>query len=123
MKIKRDDHFSWKWFFVLVFIAIIFRIIVVMNFEPSIVPDSDGYLEMAQKIQQGNLIGDMGIRTPIYPLFLLAFNLDLKLIILAQLILGVAISIMLYFIAQEILCSNIVSFCAGLYYAINLCFI
>ncbi|MFH1226905.1 MAG: glycosyltransferase family 39 protein [Planctomycetota bacterium] len=71
---------------------------------------------MASQIKNGDFSNYTGIRTPLYPLILALVGLDNNLVWVLQSILGIFITLLLFYIALNISGNALVSFITGLLY-------
>ncbi|WP_265445299.1 hypothetical protein [Acetivibrio straminisolvens] len=82
----------------LVLISVV-RLVIFFASEPIICPDTQSYIDLANMISKLDLSGFDGLRTPGYPFIMLLSGLNLKIVVLIQMIMGVIIS---YFIAATV---------------------
>ena len=81
--------------------------------------DSADYFETADQIVHGNLADYTALRPPAYPLFVYVFGKQPEVIVAAQAVLGVAISVLLFFLFRRLSGNGRIGLCAALAYALN----
>ena len=92
MKVKNN------YFLFLIIIASTFKLLFFLFAEhPNLFPDSGGFIQLAQMISNFNLSGYNGVRTPGYPLIIAICNMNLSLVVAFQMILGIFISLLMFF--------------------------
>jgi hypothetical protein len=74
---------------------LIYKILILTVKGPLFLPDTPHYVEYASGIMNGSLISPDAIRTPVYPL-LIAIVRNFTLVVLAQILLGLAAIFLLY---------------------------
>lgn len=114
MRWKAENKILW-----LILAAVAARIILSLLFKPLLTPDSYSYLEMARQIATGDFSGYQAVRTPVYPLFLVLCKFNIQTVVLAQMILGLVISLTIYRVIHQITGGKLFAFAAGLSYALN----
>lgn len=107
-------------FAILIALAFIPRALVLVFTRPYFQPDSSGYQALAHAFLHGDFAGYDGIRTPGYPLFLALFANNDEVTRIAQLLIGVAITGLLFFIALRLTGRPWAAFVAGALYGFNL---
>lgn len=78
-------------FLVMLAVAAGLRLLLFGLVEPIVEPDTASYVDLAQKLVQGDLAGIDGLRTPGYPLFLLLGFLSPRVVVAYQIGLGLAV--------------------------------
>jgi len=105
--------------FALLVVCLALRFYVLVQEDPPLSADSYSYMTLAQQIIHLDLTEDTGNRTPIYPLFLIALDIDPFRVRLAQMGLGCLITLLIFFIAWRIIHNQVVATfiaaCHGLY--------
>jgi hypothetical protein len=71
--------------------AALLRLGLFVVVHPILEPDSHSYQDLARRLLTGDLAGDDGLRTPGYPLLLLAAGLHLRAVVLYQILMGLGI--------------------------------
>ena len=84
---------------------------------PTLFPDSDGYIELAQKISTFSLQGYDGTRNPGYPLLISALNNSLQLTVFIQFIIGILTTILCYKISFLLLNNKRIAFLTTFLYS------
>jgi hypothetical protein len=80
----------------LIAVAVLVRLGPWLGYGPATAPDSETYLLLSRLIRDGGLAGYEGQRTPVYPLFLLLCGLEPRAIMIAQGVLGILTSVLLF---------------------------
>ncbi|HOM01872.1 MAG TPA: hypothetical protein PLH43_03485 [Acetivibrio sp.] len=75
------------------------RLVIFFASEPIICPDTQSYIDLATMISKLDFSDFDGLRTPGYPFIILLCGLNLKIVVFAQMLMGVLIS---YFIASTV---------------------
>ena len=106
-----------NWFFYLVIIAIVFKIsMFLFTTVPMVSPDSIGYIDLARYISGFNLSGYDGVRTPGYHLIIALCNMNLKIVVVVQMILGILITLFMFRITLLFTSNQKFAFLSGLTY-------
>jgi len=103
----------------LLFVAILVRIVFLLVYHPVLWPDSEGCLKLAKAMTNFDISNDLGAGTPVYPLFIALLKLDSWSIFFAQSLLGIATSILLYSIFTRLSGKAIVGLIVGLVHSLN----
>jgi hypothetical protein len=98
---------------ILVAIGALLRIALALFYQPVTYPDTGMYLDLAMRIQKLALLDYGGERTPGYPLLLLATGRNLHVVWLAQSFLGLATSVLSYWIVGVTTRDRRAALCAG----------
>jgi 4-amino-4-deoxy-L-arabinose transferase-like glycosyltransferase len=98
---------------ILVAIGALLRIALALFYQPVTYPDTGMYLDLAMRIQKLALLDYGGERTPGYPLLLLAAGRNLHVVWLAQSFLGLATSVLSYWIVGVTTRDRRAALCAG----------
>ena len=104
---------------ILMALALVLRALVLVFTRPSLAADSTGYQALARALTSGDFSGYDGIRTPGYPLFLAVLGNNVDAARLAQLVMGIAITAMLFFTALRLTGRPWAAFTAGALYGLN----
>jgi hypothetical protein len=114
-----EDYHERKnnYFLYLFVIAITFKLSIFLFTKlPLISPDSNGYIDLANRISNFNLTGYNGERTPGYPLIIAVCNINLKIVVVVQMIMGVLISLLMFKITKVFTANQKMAFIAALTY-------
>jgi 4-amino-4-deoxy-L-arabinose transferase-like glycosyltransferase len=105
-------------FLLLLVICIGLRLLILLNYQPILYPDSQGYKNLAYQLKTLNFSSYLGERPPVYSLLLMLSGMNDYAIWAIQSILGIAVSILLYFIALQLTGNKSLSFIIGLSYSL-----
>lgn len=108
------------WLAALIALGSLMRITLLAGYEPVIPPDTGTYIAAARDLAAGDLSRSQGRRTPGYPLFIALMNESPLKIVLAQMLLGIGTSIVLFLIAVRMTGRPGPAFAAGLSYDVSL---
>jgi len=89
-------------------------------YETQTAPDTGTYVEVAAQIGAMDFSGYMGRRTPMYPLLLAAAQLDHNAVWVAQSVLGVGISILIFLLVLEFVRSVPLALTVALFHSLTL---
>jgi Dolichyl-phosphate-mannose-protein mannosyltransferase len=87
---------------VVTLVGVLLRVALLINYRPSLVPDSQSYFTVAHELGALNLTHYDGERTPGYPLLLLGVHYSLTAAACVQGALGICTSLLLYWIVITI---------------------
>lgn len=82
-------------------------------------PDTKGYFGVAQMIQEGDFTGYYGARTPGYPLLILLVGQQPQLLVIVQRMLGLATSLLTFWLCYELTHSSLLATLAGVLLNLN----
>ncbi len=102
--------------FILVIIGIFERVMIYLLYAPVHYADSGSYLRLADAVSDWNLDGYDGTRVIGYPAFLALLGKDPQVVWIVQMILGVGISLFVFWITWQLTKNAIVSFLVGMFY-------
>lgn len=105
---------------VLVTLAFIPRALVFFFGRPYLFHDSNGYRALAHTLIHGDYSDYIGVRTPGYPLMLALFANNVDVTRVVQLLIGLSITILLFFTALRLTGRPWAAFVAGALYGLNL---
>lgn len=88
--------------------------------EPREFPDTGTYIEVAKQLLSGDFNAYEGRRTFGYPALLLVAQQSPQVVWLLQMTFGLAISVLLFFLAHDLTGSAVAAFAAGMTYNLNL---
>ena len=89
----------WVWGLLLVLFAILLRLFLWVHYQPITYSDTyGGYMRLAEVLLDFTLKGYDGTRVPLYPAFLASLGMDEQKIWITQMLLGVVIVLLLYWI-------------------------
>tara|TARA_B100000809_G_scaffold266760_2_gene331277 strand:- start:8822 stop:10159 length:1338 start_codon:yes stop_codon:yes gene_type:complete len=113
---KRQFSFDKNPLLVLLIVTVIAHVVSVclLGFKAVEYPDSEGYLNLARRLQNMNFYGYEFNRTPGYSLIILLLGMHLKWVILFQYFLGFFSSYLLFKITRTILENDRLSVCTAL---------
>lgn len=120
MKFKKINISNINKLYLLLFSALFIRIILFCIYAPNVYPDTGWYEKLAKEISTLNFSEYDGARTPVYPIFLILGFIKWKIIWIIQLIVGVANSLLIYFIIFKATKDQNYSFWSGLCYNFSL---
>jgi 4-amino-4-deoxy-L-arabinose transferase-like glycosyltransferase len=121
MNSKLCQFFIRHWsLFLLLVICVILRSLIFMNYQPILYPDSQGYKNLAYQLKTLNFGSYLGERPPVYSLLIMLSGMNDYVIWVIQSSLGIAVSILLYFIALRQTGNKSLSFLIGLSYSLAL---
>jgi len=100
----------------LALLGLLERLLLWLNYAPIEFADTRSYLRLASQLADGALAGFDGTRAPGYPVFLALLNMQAERIWIAQLALGLGISLLLFWIVLRMTDNPILAFAAGLLY-------
>ena len=126
MPAAREGHAMFvssrdRWYMGSVAVAgILLRAVLLASLRPKLTPDSPTYLALAHQIGSLNLVGNPGIRTPGYPLLLLALGYSQTAAWIVQAVLGLATSLLIYSLIRRLGGSSVSALLGAAFYAINL---
>jgi hypothetical protein len=89
---------SWGWLVPVLAISAAMRLVVILMTDPFIAGDTPQYLRLARQLGQFDLSGDIGQRTPLYPLFMLVFRYNTDLIRIAQMVLALIVTVAIFYV-------------------------
>ena len=108
---------AWlPWLLVLLGGAIGLRALSIAAGGPLTDNDTIGYVSLGKSLLSLNLAGDLGMRTPVYPLFIGLMGFDGGLIRTAQLCLGLITTVLLFYTAFSLTRSGPLALLAGVAY-------
>lgn len=111
---------AWLTWLILVLVAsACLRVAVVATTHPLIAPDTPGYTQLADRIAHLNLSGDLGQRTPTYPLFILMLGQNEQAIRVAQMLLGMLVTAAVFWMVWTLSRNAIAAAAAGALYGLN----
>jgi hypothetical protein len=113
-------HFSTRrWFLILIAASFALRLAIAVICDPIIQPDTPGYTRLAEDILRLDLAQDNGYRTPGYSLFLLVWNIDPYRARLAQMVLGLITTALLFGMTWRITRHSIIATAVGATYGLS----
>jgi hypothetical protein len=115
---KPDRKLVSAWFIGLLLLAIMIRVTLLFIYQPVEFGDSPSYLRLAEAIRGVGERGYDGTRVPGYPAFMALWNMQPGAIWIAQMVLGLLISVMLYWIATRISGDERLGFLLGAVYSL-----
>ncbi len=104
----------------LLVIAVAIRVGIVFIYQPVTLPDSGTYSELASQILNMDFRNHLGLRTPGYPLVLLLAGQNLFVVWLIQAVLGVLVSLLLFWICFAYTGNTVWSLLTGLLHSLAL---
>ena len=107
-------------FSILLIVVILIRVGVFLTIQPQIAKDTGGYTNLANHILRLNFSDYSGARTPGYPLIIALADMNFKIVMIFQLLMGIIISISLYKIILILTKSKLLSLFSGLSYSLYL---
>lgn len=111
---------AWPWLALLIAFGVLWRVALLADYPPQLVPDTGTYLQAARDLISGDFTLGQGRRTPGYPLLIVLVGESPRALVLAQMTLGLAISALLFWIALRLTRRPAIAFAAGLSYHLNL---
>ncbi len=111
-----DIRTWWPWAAALSSGAVGLRILAFLAEKPLYLSDSLGYIAFGKDLLRFDLAGDTGQRTPVYPLFMALFGYQDRWIVLAQMLLGLVVTALLFFTALNLTRRAPLAFLAGIAY-------
>jgi 4-amino-4-deoxy-L-arabinose transferase-like glycosyltransferase len=106
------------WLIGLLGIGLAVRIILLFVYEPVFFGDSASYLRLAEAIKGMGARGYDGTRVPGYPLFLAVLEMNAQNLWIAQMALGLLISLLLFWMALKLTGSQRLGFVLGALYSL-----
>ena len=110
----------WLWCVGVTAVAALARVLVALTTTPFAASDTVGFTDLARMIGSMGFSGYTGLRTPPYPLFLLAVGSDPHPVRVAQMALGVAITAVLFVTTYRLSESTPTAVACALLYGLNL---
>jgi len=107
-----------SWFVGLLLLAVLVRAALLLTYQPVEFGDSASYLRLAEAIRGVGDRGYDGTRVPGYPVFLALFNMQPRAIWVGQMLLGLLISLMLYWIMMRLTGDERLGFLLGAAYSL-----
>ncbi|MBN1264774.1 MAG: hypothetical protein JXA25_04725 [Anaerolineales bacterium] len=95
---KTSKRKTWLWGGGVAVSGLLWRILLWFTYEPVSYGDTPSYLRLARSLADWSLSGYDGTRVPGYPVFLVLHGMDLQKVWITQLILGWALSLLLYWL-------------------------
>jgi hypothetical protein len=108
-----------RWALSLLAFGILERLFLWFTYEPQIYGDTGAYLRVASVLSNWSLDGYDGTRVPGYPAFLALAGQDPDTVWLGQMVLGLLISLMLFWIGWRMMASPPIGFLAGMAYNLS----
>jgi hypothetical protein len=108
-----------RWLLLLIIVGTVIRIGLWVAYEPTPSPDTGSYVRAAEDLLAGNITRE-GRRTPGYPLVVALAGAAPKNIVAIQMIIGVVISVLLFYIALLMTSRPGFAFAVGMTYHVNL---
>jgi 4-amino-4-deoxy-L-arabinose transferase-like glycosyltransferase len=105
---------------VLIIISLLIRVVFFLFYRPASFDDTLGYIDTGQTLQAANFEGYNASRTPVYPLLMVATGFDPWRLWMVQLLMGLAITVMLYLLARFHTGNSRIAFVVGLSYSLAL---
>jgi len=102
------------------FISLFFKILFLISFHIWSSGDTYNYFKLAKHILNFDLTGYNGQRTPGYPLFIILGFFNHKIIVMYQIILGMILNLLIFFLSLEITKDRAKSFIITLIHIFNL---
>ena len=115
----RWQRTTWIWLAALLVVCAVLRAGIALTTEPLLSPDSHGYLLLAREIADRDLSPDSGLRTPMYPLFVMIFGRDPFAVRLAQMGLGLLLTALLFWLGRRMTGSDLIATIAGAGYGLS----
>jgi len=104
----------------ILFISLFFKILFLISFHIWSSGDTYNYFKLAKHILNFDLTGYNGHRTPGYPLFIILGFFNHKIIVMYQIILGMILNLLIFFLSLEITKDRAKSFIITLIHILNL---
>lgn len=111
---------TWPFLVALLLIGVLVRALLLGGYTPATYPDSSTYIAAAHDLRSGDFNEGQGRRTPGYPLLIALVGDTPQHIVMAQMVAGLAVSVLLFFIALRMTQRPWLAFAAGLSYHLNL---
>lgn len=99
------------------------RLVIFLVSEPIICPDTQSYVDLAEMISKLDLSDFDGLRTPGYPFIILLSGLNLKVVVLVQMIMGVFISYLIATTVYKFTNNTVLSLVASCLYSLFIPFL
>lgn len=110
---------KWRWWLIaLIVLATIPRVGIAVFSRPFLLPDSEGYRQMAQMLAHADLSGYDAVRTPGYPLLVAMTSSSLTGVQVVQLGLGLLSTTLLFWMAFRLTVSAPAAFVSGALYGL-----
>lgn len=107
-------------FFLLLALSITIRLLLWFIFDPIIGQDTSGYERLANCFITGDFSAYFGDRTPVFPLVIAMNNMSYNGVVLTQFLMGVAISLILYYILLLLDIKPWIAFIGGASYSLHI---
>ena len=104
----------------LIVLGVVGRALMIAMYEPMAYGDTGTYLRLADQIRTWDFSAFDGSRTPGYPLFLMLLGKSPEAVWLAQQILGISTSLLLYAVAWHLTRNQLISFAVAAIHALTL---
>ena len=108
------------WLAALLVVGALLRIALLAGYDPVAQPDTGTYVSAARDLETGDWSRSEGRRTPGYPLFIALLGESPQTIVLAQVLLGLGTSALLFMIGMRMTGRPGLAFAVGLTYDLNL---
>lgn len=108
-----------KWLAILLLGAVILRVVALASGDALQFGDTSGYEELGRAIASFDLSADMGHRTPVYPVLLAILGFDWEMVRIAQLTMGLGVSVLLFSTAFRLTDSGPLALLSGAVYGWN----
>ncbi len=108
----------WKWLVAVLVVCIVERVLLTMLYPPVVFSDTGSYRRLSEAILNGWVNYD-GTRTPGYPLFLAVVGSD-RSVVAAQMLLGILITLIIFYIGFKISHQPIFAGLSALAHTLNL---
>ncbi|RXE57949.1 hypothetical protein EFD62_14710 [Acetivibrio mesophilus] len=104
------------------FISVV-RLVIFFTSDPIMCPDTESYIELANMIAKLDFSNFDGLRTPGYPFIILLSGLNLKIVVLIQMIMGITISYLIANIIYKFTNNTMISLLASCLYSLFIPFL
>ena len=108
----------WKWLTGLLVVCILERVVMFLIYPPVSYSDTGSYRRLAETVLNGWVNYD-GTRTPVYPVFLAIIGSD-RAVVASQMILGILITLMVFYLGYQLSHQVIFAGMAALGHTLNL---
>jgi len=115
---RSSRKFLSIWFIGLLVLVLFVRVILLLSYQPVEFGDSGSYLRLAEAIRGVGERGYDGSRVPGYPAFMALLNMKPERIWIGQMVLGLLISLMLYWITSKVSGDERLGFAVGALYSL-----
>jgi len=118
---SREPPANWyRWLCVLLLLSAVPRLAAALLATPLWYPDSNGYRAMARMLAHGDVSGYDAVRTLGYPVFMVLLASNLDAVRIAQMVLGLVTTAMVFWVALRLTGVSAAAFIAGALYGLNI---